>query len=112
MKDVMKYIEAEGVKYPMAFNINVVEVMQEKFGTIQKWSNALEAKEPRMKDIKFTFTECINEGIDIENEKNGENRPFVTEKQVGRILGALTDDANGVIRDLVIESNDNGKEKN
>jgi hypothetical protein len=123
MKDVLKHIDVDGVQFPLVFNINVIEVMQEKYGTIQKWSDALSPAEtvgedgkkievePKMSDIKFTYMEAINEGIDIENEEKGENRPFVTLKQVGRMLAHIMD-AKGTIQNLVIESNDDGKEKN
>ena len=55
----------------------------------EKRYNPRDGKEPKVKDIKWTFTQFINEGIDIENENKGEKRPFVTEKQVGRLISAV-----------------------
>jgi hypothetical protein len=117
MKDVLIHFKANGIEYPLAFNINVIEIMQDKFGSITGFSKALSPtetidgeeakKEPRMSDVKFIYKECINEGIDIENEGKAEQRPFLTEKQVGRIIGSITDTA-GTIKQLVVKSNDSG----
>ena len=110
MKDVLIHFEANGIAYPLAFNINVLETMQEKFGSFTAFGESLSTKdgsEPRMKDIKFIYTECINEGLDIENETAEIKRSFLTEKQVGRLIGNITDKA-GTLKQLVVQSNDNG----
>lgn len=87
MLDKINYLQTENEKYPIVFTINVMESLQEKYGSFEKWSNLVQKNsEPNVKAIKFFVTEAINEGIDIENEKTHENRAFVTEKQVGRIL--------------------------
>lgn len=121
MKDVLKHIEANGKTYPMAFNINVVEAIQEKYESLDAWSKIImpdDKKEPKIKDVIFIYKECINEGIDMENDpecqfyvKQDSPRAFINEKQAGRIISALTD-TKGAIADLVKESNDSGKEKN
>ncbi len=117
MKDVLIHVEANGVTYPLAFNINIIEIMQDKYGSLTAFSKALSPEptkdgkpvEPRMSDIKFIYTECINEGIDIENEGKAEKKPFVTEKQVGRIIGSIVDTA-GTIKRLVVDSHNTGSE--
>lgn len=111
MKDVLIHFESNGVTYPLAFNINVIEIMQDKFGSLTEFSKALspENGEPRMSNIKFIYTECINEGIDIENDGRAEKRPFVTEKHVGRIIGSIVDTA-GTIKRLVVDSHNSGVE--
>lgn len=87
MLDKINYLQTENERYPIVFTINVMESLQEKYGSFEKWSNLVQKNsEPNVKAIKFFVTEAINEGIDIENEKTHENRAFVTEKQVGRIL--------------------------
>lgn len=89
MLDIVKHIEIDGTEYPIAYTLNVMEAIQDKYDTIENWGNALQPPkgvEPKIKDIKWTFTQFINEGIDIENENKGEKRPFVTEKQVGRLI--------------------------
>ena len=106
MIDKINYLETKTEKYPIAFTLNVMEALQEKYGNLNKWANlAQKSEEPDIKSIKFFMTEAINEGIEIENEKHGEKRKLLTSKQVGRILtevgfATLTDK----IRDTVSES--------
>ena len=88
MLDRKKVIEVNGVSYPIVFNLNVMEIIQEKYGSIDAWSDKL-TSDQAIADIKWSFTEMINEGIDIENETKDEKRAFVTPKQVGRIISAL-----------------------
>lgn len=106
MLDKITYLETKTEKYPMAFTLNVIEALQEKYGNLNEWTNlAQNSEEPDIKALKFFMTEAINEGIEIENEKRGEKRKLLTHKQVGRILTevgftTLTDK----IRDTVSES--------
>ena len=87
MLDKITYLETKTEKYPMAFTLNVMEALQEKYGNLNKWVNlAQNSEEPDIKSLKFFMTEAINEGIEIENEKHGEKRKPLTSKQVGRIL--------------------------
>ena len=87
MLDTIKYLETESEKYPLAFTLNVMEIIQEKYGSIEAWSKLIQRQgEPDIKALKFFITEAINEGIEIENEKTGEKRKGVTSKKAGRIL--------------------------
>lgn len=80
----------KGEEYELVFNLNVMEQIQDEYGSVEKWGELVEASaEPKAKDIKYGFTAMINEGIDIYNENNDENRPFLTEKQVGRIISEI-----------------------
>ena len=99
-------------KYPVTFNINVMEEIQEKYGSIGAWGAIVEnadGGEPKVKDLKIGLMMMINEGIDIENEMNGTNNPFVDSRQVGRIIseigfGAVTE----VIKNLTVASTSTG----
>ena len=87
MIDKINYLETETEKYPLVFTLNVMEAIQEKYDTIENWSNLVQREgEPDIKALKFFMTEAINEGIDIENEKTSEKRKPITSKQVGRNL--------------------------
>lgn len=80
-------ITYKGVNYELCFNLNVMEEIQDKYGSVEAWGELAEAgDEPNAKAIKFGLTAMINEGIDIYNEEHEEKRPFFTEKQVGRII--------------------------
>lgn len=100
MIDKVNYLETETEKYPLVFSLNVMEAIQDKYGSIDKWSSLIQKNgEPDIKALKFFMTEAINEGIEIENEKNNEKRKSVTSKQVGRILTevGLSDTANKIM---------------
>lgn len=89
MKDFYTEFELNGKNYILCFDLNVMEAIQEEYGTIEKWSNLTNGTgsgEADAKAILFGFTEMLNEGIDIMNEKNGTNEKPLTRKQVGRIL--------------------------
>lgn len=79
----------KGEDYELVFNLNVMEDIQEVYGSVEEWGNLIEPEdgtEPKAKDIKFGFTAMINEGIDIYNEDNEEKRELLTDKQVGRMI--------------------------
>ena len=88
----MKYykftFEVDDKKYTLVFNLNVMETIQAKYGSVQKWGRLTDSKkgEPNAKALIFGFSEMINEAIDIENEENNTEKPFLTLKQVGRII--------------------------
>ncbi|GMB10684.1 MAG: hypothetical protein NkDv07_0604 [Candidatus Improbicoccus devescovinae] len=86
MFNELEYLEAGGEKFPLAFTINVMQEIQKKYGSINKLFDISKTQEPDIGAIIFFLKEAINEGIDIENEKNPEKRSFVSEKQVGRII--------------------------
>ena len=88
MQDTMKHINSKGVEYPLVFNLNVMEKIQEKYGSYEKWGDLTDGKDREINigALKFGILEMINEGIDIENENKEIKRDFLTEKQAGRII--------------------------
>jgi hypothetical protein len=88
MKDVNGKIQYKDKEYSIVFNLNVMEAIQEKYGTIEKWGELTDGSsgEPNAKAVIFGFTQMINEGIDIANEENGTNDKPLTLKQVGRLI--------------------------
>ena len=88
MKDYKFTFEVDDKKYTLVFNLNVMETIQAKYGSVQKWGRLTDSKkgEPNAKALIFGFSEMINEAIDIENEENNTEKPFLTLKQVGRII--------------------------
>jgi hypothetical protein len=87
MKNKVVYIETEKRKIPLVFNLNVMEEIQEQYGSLEKWGEITQGDgEPKVKDLKAGIMAMINEAIDIENEENGSNETPLTEKQVGRIM--------------------------
>ena len=124
MKDIEKVLKLNEVEYPIVFNLNVMQAIQEEYGSLDAWGNVTEAvqrdendeiitdtygkpltKEPDVKAVIFGFTEMINEGIDIRNEREGKSDPFLSQRKVGRILTAYgLDKATQLQNETVIES--------
>lgn len=114
MQEVSSKITYKGKDYKLVFNLNVMERIQEEYGTIGTWGELTDRKErePDIKALIFGVTEMINEGIDIDNDENGTNEPLLTGKKVGRMLTDIgIDTAAAQMNDLVIEStkDDTGK---
>lgn len=87
MKNTVVYIETEKRTYPIVFNLNVMEEIQEQYGSLDEWGRITQGDgEPQVKDLKNGIMAMVNEAIDIENEKNGTNEPMLTTKQVGRMM--------------------------
>ena len=87
MKNTIVYIETEKRNYPLVFNLNVMEEIQEQYGSLDEWGKVTQGNgEPQVKDLKAGILAMINEAIDIENEENGANAPLLTAKQVGRMM--------------------------
>lgn len=118
MNDKIAYIETSKKKYPIVFNLNVLEDLQDEYGSFQKWGDSVDNKqdeEPNIKDLKRGLMLMINEGIDIENEDKNDNdkQAFVNERQIGRIITEVgKDKILKSILDLTVTStqtNNNGK---
>ena len=81
-------ISYKGKEIKLAFNLNVMQSIQEEYGTVDKWGKLTDAEsgEINIKALIFGLTQMINEAIDIDNDEKGTNEPFLTEKKVGRII--------------------------
>ena len=98
----------------LVFNLNVMQAIQEEYGTIEKWGSLTdgESGEVDIKALKFGFTAMANEAIDIDNDDNGTDDPFFTTKKAGRIISDLGfDKVVMAINETVINStkDDSGK---
>lgn len=108
MKEISKTFEYKEKKYKLIFNLNVMEVIQDKYGTLENWGKLTDGAEndgePNAKAVIFGITAMLNEGIDIENEENGTEEKMLTNKQVGRMITEIglqssTQLMNGVVVD-------------
>ena len=107
LKDVFSEIDYKGKSYKLYFNLNVMEEIQEKYGTFDNWTDLVggKNKEVDIKALKYGFKSMINEGIEIQNEDEGTEIPLFTEKQVGRIITEIgIQTANQKLIDTVVES--------
>ena len=119
MKEVSQTIKYKDKEYKMVFNLNVMQEIQEEYGSLQKWGeltdgNTREVKngkkteivrdEPNIKALIFGLAAMINEGIEINNDENKTSDPALSLKAVGRILTDVgienvTDDMNNLVID-------------
>lgn len=88
IKEVSSKITYKDKEYKLVFNLNVMEKIQDAYQTLDNWGSLTDGKESEVnvKALVFGITEMINEAIDIDNEDNNTSEPFVTHKQVGRML--------------------------
>lgn len=118
MLDELNYLETKTEIYPYIYSLNVMSVIQKKYGSIAKWGELVEPKGDAESDLQALitfFTEAINDGIDLENEKTNGNRPFVTERQTGRILAEVgLKNASISLKNAVVNNNsqENQEQKN
>lgn len=114
MKDFNGKIQYKDREYSLVFNLNVMEKIQEEYGSVEEWGKLTDGAsgEPNAKAVIFGFTEMLNEGIDIENEDNGTDLKPFTKRQVGRIITEIGfGDATSVLNETVVKSTES-QEKN
>lgn len=99
----LNHITLSGVEYPIKCDLLVLERIQEEFGTVKKfddeilnWEYAdddtdkepkdrkIKLKEPSVHAVNFSLPLMINEGIEIENEMNGQKREKVKPEDIVR----------------------------
>ena len=112
MQNKLTYIETKEKRYPIVFNINVMEEIQEAYGSLSAWGGIVEnanGGEPKIKDLKIGLMMMINEAIDIENEEKGKNEPMLNAKQVGRLITEVGFDViTNKIQELTVASTNTG----
>ena len=114
MKDYEGTVTYKEKEYKVVFNLNVMEAIQEEYGTIDKWSELTSGanQEVNVKALKYGYLEMINEGLSIEADEKGIEYVPITSKFVGRMLTEIgLDNMTKALHDVVIESTktDDGK---
>lgn len=107
-------INYKGKEIKLVFNLNVMQVIQEEYKTIDAWGKLTDGSsgEVDIKALIFGLTQMINEGIEIDNDENGTDEPLLTEKKVGRIITDVgLANATKALNETVINStkDDSGK---
>ena len=114
MKEISKEFEYKGKTYGLVFNLNVMAVIQEKYGTLEKWGKLTDGKdgEPNAQAIIFGLCAMINEYIDIQNEENGTEEKMLTNKQVGRMITKIGLQSSAQLMNGVVVDSTQSSEKN
>lgn len=112
MKDIDGEIQYKEKTYKLVFNLNVMESIQKRFGSLQKWGDLTDGSEGEVdvEAVIYGFMEMLNEGIDIENEENGTDIKPLTSKQVGRMITEVgLANVTKKLNETVVESTKNEK---
>lgn len=102
MLEKLTYIEIGNKKYPIKCDLNVLESIQDQYGSLSFFERELsgfrvvgkdenekkiyEKVEPSMKAVKIAFNLMLNEGLEIENQlyEKG-NRVPLSEEETGSL---------------------------
>ena len=115
MKDNAGKVIYKEKEYKVVFNLNVMEAIQEEYGTLDKWTELTSGdnQEVNIKALKFGYTKMLNEGLEIEAEEKGEEYKPVTPAFVGRMLTDIgLENMTKTLQDTVIESTKTDEGKN
>ena len=116
MKEISKTLEYKGKEDKLVFNLNVMEVIQDKYGTLENWGKLTDGTEndgePNAKAVIFGITAMLNEGIDIDNEENGTGEKMLTNKQVGRMITEIGLKSSAQLMNGVVIDSTQSAEKN
>ena len=112
MQDISGKITYKVKYYKLVFNLNVMQQIQTKYGSLEKWGGLTDGSqgEPNAEAVIYGFNAMINEGIDIANEERGTNEPFMTLRQTGRLISEVgLQDATMALNQTVIDSTESGE---
>lgn len=85
VKDRPVEFTLDGVEYKLIFNLNVTEVVLDKYKNIGTFSGAL-LRGNSAKAVKVALKALIDEAVDLHNETNIEKLKKLSSAQIGRML--------------------------
>ena len=100
MIEKMTYIELAGGTYPIKCDLAVLEAAQDAYGSLTEFERKLlglppetdkkketkVSREPSMKTVRFILPLMVNEGLDLENAKEGGKRKHITGGDLRELL--------------------------
>ena len=107
MIDTKKVLNNKGKNYTLVFNFNVMQEIQDEYGSVSEWGRLTDVAEgePNAKAVIFGFSSMLNEGIDIENDEKGTDIKHFTLKQVGRMITEIgLEEMTTKMNDVVVNS--------
>lgn len=126
MLEKLSYIKTKNKNYPITFTFNVLEEIQNKYGSFEDWQHIIEGQykgknekgqevwlqgETKIADLKYFIQVAINEGIDIYNEESEDKMKPITSSQVGRLISEVgMNEISEAIRKVIVESTSSGKD--
>lgn len=82
----IKYVTIEKKEWPLYCDINVMANIQDRFGTLDNWMEAISAEEPSFEDVRWTFEEFSKEGTSIINDETDKAVEVMTTRKAGRLI--------------------------
>ena len=82
----IEYVTIEGKDWPLFCDINVLAAIQDRFGTLDNWMEAISAEEPSFEDVIWTFTEFSKEATSIINDETDKAVEVITTRKAGRLI--------------------------
>lgn len=103
-----------GRKYNLVFNLNVMEAIQDKYGSLTKWTEltGADGEEPQFCAIIDGFEIMLNEGEEISHENDEGNFTPLTHKQVGRIISGYGIQEAANLLNMIVSESTASDEKN
>ena len=94
MKDISDTLEYKGKTYKLVFDFNVMQDLQDEYGTFNKWVEKAygeETGEPSVAALAFAIMSMVNNAIDEENEDKApeEAEKHVTARTANRMLSEM-----------------------
>ena len=89
MLNSIEYLDDGEKQYPIAFTLNVMEAIQQKYGTLQEWGKLAQSRnEPDIAALKYMLMESQHEGVEMTCKcKRGMCEcDYLTLKEVGRLI--------------------------
>lgn len=95
----MASITIKGAEYPLLFDMNLQEKIQERYGDVREITKQVF----RYSEAKWLLAEAINEGYKYQEYFNGCPHKEITAEQLGMILN-INDFANGSIAKALLDA--------
>ncbi len=95
MKKEKILLNYKGEDYELVFNLNVMEQIQDEYGSIEAWGELTDnATEPNIKAVIFGLTCMVNEGVEIYNDDHEDDEDFtprklLSNKRVARLVSEI-----------------------
>ena len=67
MGNDIRYLKTKSEIFPFTYSLNVMEALQNEFGSLNEWSDMVEPKdgsEPKIKALLFFFKEAIPSSVE------------------------------------------------
>lgn len=105
MKDINGNIQYKGENYKLVFNLNVMEKVQEEYGSLENWGNLTDGSAYAQKEYEQSHTGKFKPWDDLTDE---EKAKYQTEPDAKAVIFGFTEMIN---EGIDIDNEDNGTDR-